>query len=306
MREKWHSWFDYRWGLWAAVTWAACGYFRQRQGELEADSILIDRWLLLVFLLLRELPTWWYSVQMLLRRPDDKSPEFQVTRATWVAPVNHMLGHIFVLCVLVASFGRVWTFADVGFRTASPWSWTILVGLLCCHFMIKAQNVLAGFLYRQNAELEEQQRRMFVTMQLARGRVAQVLDVINSGIVCPIHEELVYRGFLVYMLANLTQLPWLAILFGLVICLIVHLYQGWWAIPTHILFYVGFVALLFSPAGLLAGISMHVANNTQSWLRWVFFAREYVAHLRGWRLQRQEQRSLATAEVSPLEPPPCP
>jgi len=304
MREKWHSWFDYRWGLWAGLTWMACGYFRQRQWELEAESILIDRWLLLVFLVLRELPTWWYSVRMALRRPHDKSRELQVTRATWVVPMHHMLGHIFVLCVLIASYGRVWTFADVGFRTASPWSWTILVGLLCCRFMIMAQDVLARFLYRQNAELEEQHHRLFVSMQLARGRVAQILDVINSGIVCPIHEELVYRGFLVYMLANLTQLPWLAILFGLVLCLIVHLYQGWWAIPAHILFYATFVALLFSPAGLLAGISMHVANNTDTWIRGLIFASEYVAVRRAFRLQRQDQRALtnkAVEEVS-LQP----
>ncbi len=286
MQEKWHSWFDYRWGAWLFVTCDACSWFRDRRDHFDAEAIHADRWLLLGILFASITPTLWHSLrQDVVRiRQFGRNP-----RATWSQHLHSLLSHSFVACVLLASYGRVWNFDDIGFRTVSPWSWTILLGLLYYSFWNLAQTLIGKFCYPAGDSAEEVLRRVWIANFLPRGRIAQVLQVFGSAVLGPIHEEIVYRGFLVYFLGNLTGHPTLAILVGLVLCITVHLYQGFWAIPYHVLFYATVVTILYSPAGLLTAVVMHVANSLHHALTLPAHAKANLAALRQVRCRNRSE-----------------
>lgn len=286
MQEKWHSWFDYRWGAWLFATCVACGWFRDRHDEFDAAAIHADRWLLMGILFASITPTLWSAL-----RHDVvcTSQQIRNPRATWSKHVHALLSHSFVACILVASYGRVWNFADIGFRTESPLSWTILLGLLCYSPLNLAQTLLGKFCYPAEDSAQELFQRVWIGYFLPRGRIAQLLQVFETAVLGPIHEEIVYRGFFVYMLGNLSGYPALGVLVGLVLCITVHLYQGYWGIPYHVLFFAAVVVIMYSPAGLLTAIVMHVTNNLQHAFTLPAYAKEYLSERRQARCRKRSE-----------------
>lgn len=291
MQEKWHSWFDYTWGIWICATWIACGWFRERRYDFSPEAVAADRWLLLGILFASLLPVLWYSLRFFTWTPVQRYP-----RLTWSRLVHALLGDSFVTCVLLATYGRVWTLAEIGFRTEPPWNWTILFGLLCYRFSYLAHAALARWTEPPAQADLQYLRQSRVHYFLPRGRTAQVLSGLLIALLGPIHEEIVYRGFLVYMLGNLTGQTVLAILFGLVLCLWVHLYQGWRAMLGHFLFYASAITILYSPAGLLAVLVMHIANNLHHVLTLPGSIQQLLAWLREERKKQQTSNPVTAAK----------
>ena len=77
----------------------------------------------------------------------------------------------------------------------------------------------------------------------------------------PFSEELLFRGFLVFYLANLTGFLEAFLLLGLGACLVVHCYQDLRLLPFHAGVYGVTVCLLFSPFGLVACFGFHLAGD---------------------------------------------
>lgn len=211
-----------------------------------------------------------------------------------------MFSHSFVACLLVTTYGRVWTWAEIGFLTTAPWSWTIPVGLLFYRFASLAGGAITNWFTPAEESAVQIFRSVSIGCFLPRGRTAQMLQLVNQAILGPIHEEIVYRGFFVFFLGQLTGYPTLSIAFGLILCVTVHLYQGYWAIPSHALFFAIAVAIMYSPAGLLTVIVMHVANNLHHAWTLPGYVENYRAYLRDKRQQRLE--CPASAEVASAPP----
>jgi hypothetical protein len=297
MQEKWHSWFDYRWGAWLFATLATCSWFRERQVDVFPDAITFDRWLLLAILFGSILPTLWYSVQLKSGRA-----RRQVPRATWSGQVHALLSFTFVALVLLATYGRVWNFAEIGFRTTPPWNWTILLGLLCYRFLHLTEGWLARMFEGPAEQSASVFQRVWIGHFVPRGRLAQAMQVLLVGFVGPLHEEIVYRGFFVFMLSNLTGRAEIGIACGLILCVMGHLYQGVRSIPSHVLFYAASVALMFSPAGLLTALVMHIANNLHHAIALPRAIAAYREHSREMRNKKQDEL-VAAASPAPQPSP---
>lgn len=77
----------------------------------------------------------------------------------------------------------------------------------------------------------------------------------------PFTEELLFRGFLVYYMGNVSGSPVAFFLIGLAACLAVHVYQGGQLLWFHGAFYVLAVLLLYSPLGIVGAFGMHFVGD---------------------------------------------
>ncbi|MGE3630633.1 MAG: CPBP family glutamic-type intramembrane protease, partial [Sandaracinaceae bacterium] len=102
----------------------------------------------------------------------------------------------------------------------------------------------------------------------------------------PFTEESITRGILVVMLGHALGSAWLGIAVGLLVNVLVHIYQGRANLTYHVLFYAATVALLYSPVGLAGAIACHLAADLGA----LVFARRT---LEQWRALASEERRLA-------------
>lgn len=99
----------------------------------------------------------------------------------------------------------------------------------------------------------------------------------------PFTEELIYRGFLVYYLGNLLNSVWQFSIFGVMICLAIHFYQGARMLHFHALFCFGSILILFSPAGIIGCFGFHLAGD-------LYPFSEVKRALHAWRTKRRQER----------------
>ncbi|MEM7475810.1 MAG: CPBP family intramembrane glutamic endopeptidase [Planctomycetota bacterium] len=188
-----------------------------------------------------------------------------------------LLSYIPRSCVLWFSFGLIWDWQSVGLASRLNASTVFVVG------------GMLGLLYRygwawvawkiSDQETPEFDTHMYATyrMHLPRGKVAQWLLAVQTVVISPFFEELVYRGFLVFFLASLfpnAGSHGLGAVVGLTLCLLVHIYQGLASLKSHLLAFLIYLVLLYSPLGLLGVIAFHMSCNLffqvnfYHWWRW--------------------------------------
>ena len=85
--------------------------------------------------------------------------------------------------------------------------------------------------------------------------------IVAGLMINPFTEEFLFRGVLIFYLGNyFDKLP-MFIAIGVVVCLLLHLYQGAWSLTFHLLFCLGAIGLMLSPYGLAAAFAYHVAGD---------------------------------------------
>jgi membrane protease YdiL (CAAX protease family) len=91
-----------------------------------------------------------------------------------------------------------------------------------------------------------------------------------SLVVSVIAEEMLYRGYLVLLLGNLTGQVFLFAVISIVLSVIVHLYQGLWAIPFHIIMASSLVAISIIGGSIYFSFAFHMFWNTISIIKiWI-------------------------------------
>jgi membrane protease YdiL (CAAX protease family) len=178
-------------------------------------------------------------------------------------------------------FAGGWTLESVGVTSVDPLA-ALTFGAVTCWLFSAAMGVLIGF--RQDPRADLRATLQTTLALLPRARLPRMTVV---GVICifnPITEELVFRGLLVHQLAYIGAPLWLALLLGAVVNAINHAYQSRRAVLQHLIFYGFAVALLYSPAGLVGAIGLHVAADAYPFLR----LRE---HLRAYRRMRRQGRA---------------
>ena len=113
---------------------------------------------------------------------------------------------------------------------------------------------------------------------LPRGRCWRILHLFDLVVFGSILEELVYRGFFVYLLGGLIGNVVVALSIGLALCLCLHLYQGVHRLGRHVAFYVIVVTLLYSPLGLGGAIGFHIGCNFLYTMNLKSVMRYYCSH----------------------------
>lgn len=103
----------------------------------------------------------------------------------------------------------------------------------------------------------------FETMRMIwpRNRLQKAAAFAGVCFLNPFSEEVVYRGVLVHHIGEYTGEFALAAIFGFILSLAAHMYQGSWSLPFQALFHGASVALVLSPLGLFACIGLHFAGD---------------------------------------------
>lgn len=163
--------------------------------------------------------------------------------------------------VLALTYPSVWSFTDIGFRQSIWWGWCFCVGVAVAVPFKFGLGKLYRRLPKQNRKLSDRLGAALLFESVPRGSRTRFLDNLETALISPVIEELVYRGFFVFLLSQLIGSVIAGILIGLVVWILLHLYLGPRTIPSIVAFYVVSVMLLFSPLGLVGAIGFHVACN---------------------------------------------
>jgi membrane protease YdiL (CAAX protease family) len=189
-----------------------------------------------------------------------------------------VLGQWLLTCVPAAYyFAGGWTLESVGVTRAPPLLALGFGALAYLFFYYLVAAVLPGFHRDPRAEARATLQATLALLPRARMPrigVLAVLCVFN-----PVTEELVFRGLLVHQATHIGLPLWLAVLAGAVVNAVNHAYQSRRAILQHLAFYGVAVALLYSPAGLLGAIGLHLVGDAYPFLRLRESLRAY-RHLR--------------------------
>jgi membrane protease YdiL (CAAX protease family) len=179
-----------------------------------------------------------------------------VTLSLWTTPL---------VWVLLFSYGTGpggvgWTWPDIGAASIGGTGWALLYGgLICIPFALVRHAAMAK---AQKIGWIKPGRAWNLSQSVPRGRIAAWFEAVSSGVISPIKEEIVYRGFFVFFLSRSFDNLALGIGVGLILFLLLHLYQGPWQWPSHLLFFAFVTVLTFSPLGLWSAIGLHIAWNT--------------------------------------------
>lgn len=161
---------------------------------------------------------------------------------------------------------------------------SFFLGLICYFMLIGAYKLLVYALGLQEQQLAEAylvHRAIYPRSTKGRRKLLAVL-IIN-----PFTEEIIYRGFLVYYLGNLLNSVWLFSVLGVVICLVIHFYQGVRMLLFHAVFCTASILILFSPAGIIGCFGFHLAGD-------LYPMSELKRALQAWRNRRRQARADAT------------
>ena len=253
--EKWHWYLDPLSGMWLFGLLAACSWFTQRSGEISTEAILLDRYLLLLSLAVFQIPSITRSLQQQSLVRKGIAPFF---RSTSLQIVASAASHLPALPLLWLTYGRVWNWPDVGVAPADRFFWCLAAGAVALMIQLWldefASRVVAPTFYYLPRKMR---RRIFLRDQ-PRGSLARALRFVDNGFVQPLCEDLIHRGFLVFLLGETCGNRGLAIAAGCLLFVLVHLYQGWRTALLLQIFFWASIGLLYSPFGLVAVMALHV------------------------------------------------
>ena len=247
-----------------------------------------DQWCVLAALFLLQIPVlgyslWlWRSMATAVPRPFLKYRP-GLKELIW----RRLFLELPTFLVLGASYGYIWEWRDIGGN--SPYE--LFVGGVAAWAILKLQGLRRG----ADRPIDDIHREWKfaaarIKYHLPRGsRFTRVLHGLLVVLVASPLEEIIYRGFFVFLLGNLLSHAWMGILAGLVLCLVVHLYQGTRA--AHTMYFVTWIVLLYS-SGLLAAIVCHAACNFVIAARLTEGVEHYIAYLNWRRHERRRQAAV--------------
>lgn len=159
-----------------------------------------------------------------------------------------------------AAFYPGWKPITIGVAVGMPWQLCFAAG---AGMVIPYQLFLVKL-----ARLQHSKSQPPVTLQYlyARGRLTQAWSAFATTCVIPVYEEFLYRGVLIFQLGDWLNAPRATAAVGVLIHLGVHLHQGTKAMPSHVVFAVIVIMILFSPAGLIGSLGFHCGYNA-----WIYF-----------------------------------
>lgn len=234
----------------------------RQEGAEETGKVL-----LLLCLLGVDLNVLLYSASIYLWLRKNDRP--LVRRPTLWELVKRNFAIIPVGILLPIAGTEIWTWADVGFK-----GWIAgFLGLLAA-IILERENF--GRNYQDKPPITRHMLACFRT-HLPRGRTSQCVASLNTAVISPICEELVYRGFFVFFLGSLIGHLW-SVVIGLILCLWLHLYQGREYLVQHVKFFAVACFLLYSPAGIVGVILFHVTANTIFLIGLGRWTKAYIRH----------------------------
>jgi hypothetical protein len=178
--------------------------------------------------------------------------------------LRHQL--LLVLALFVYFDERSWTAESVGIKQDNP-PIQFLYGTAAYAALV----AILIAVYKVARTLNAQADNNMVTMAYLwprKPRQKLMMAIAMCGL-NPVTEEILFRGILVYQFSYALGSYELPLLLGLLVSLANHAYQGLRATFTHALWYAVVVGLLFSEAGLIGAIVMHVWGDVMPvyWLR---------------------------------------
>jgi membrane protease YdiL (CAAX protease family) len=200
--------------------------------------------------------------------------------------------------LLVGIIGGIWLVedwspSDVGVTTIRSPIVSWLVGVWCyVPFLVVYSWVIR--LCRLEQRLTEDAFE-WIRVRWPRDRIQKRLLLFSACVLNPITEEVLFRGILVYNLGHVLGDVRIAMAIGLTFSLLVHLYQGWLAMPGQLLFHAMAILLLFSPFGLIGCIGFHFAGDL--WPMWST-QRLFQAWVERQRQRRLERRPAGGVEAA--------
>jgi hypothetical protein len=281
--------------MWIFGLLVACSWFSQRSWDTSPDAIAVDRYALLFALALFQIPSIWRSLTIwsLIRRGEIPfwGPGRRMTSLQIIASAA---SHLPWVPLLWLTYGRVWTWSAVGVPPADRLGWALAAGAIAVPAVFGVQQFVSRFVPPTYSRLPlKLQRRLFLFEQ-PRGALARGLRFLDTGFIAPLSEDLIHRGFLVYLLGETCGSHALAIAAGWLLFVLVHLYQGWWSAVILQFFFWASIGLLYSPYGLVAVMTLHVGF----YMRLFEFERQYLL------LQFRSLRTVQPAEQAPPETQP--
>lgn len=273
-------------------------YIRQALGDLRIAAFLIfvaadkSPLMLLGVLLIFQLPSLAYSAMLLRTLRHTPVESVRYSRPTTWSISYRMLFYLPLALLLYLSIENTWTFEAIGYSPNSSWLASVVVGIVAAYFTRRLITVADGLLWRSDSASEDSTLTAFdasvVRQHLPRGR-ARWLSVLDTIVLGPIAEDVVYRGFFVYFGGNLFgEFP--SIVFGLLLCVWMHLYQGPRRMIAVVVFFAVSVSLLYSPLGLLAVIAFHAASNAYAVAMLRPNGLRYLQHQRERRVEANRRR----------------
>lgn len=207
-----------------------------------------------------------------------------------------MLWYQLMLLLILFEFGfrDGWSLADLGVATDVSPATSFAVGVVCYAAFILAFHrilVILGVEDRFSDASFEPFRIWW-----PRDRKQKVLLGLSACLLNPITEEVAFRGVLIHALGEQIGSVTIAIVIGLSLSMLAHVYQGVWAMPGQFLFHGVAVLMLISPFGLIACIGFHVAGDLYPTLMIRRMMNEWVVR------RRCQGRLPATASLPPVSP----
>ena len=156
--------------------------------------------------------------------------------------------------------GRTW--GDLGF--AAPEGARLWIGLA-------VSGILSGFLLYQPFALSRATSEQIAQLRTTLASLAFMLPHTRGelrwfhvvSITAGICEELLFRGFLVWVLKPFLGIPG-ALIAGVVLFGLGHAYQGWGGVLKTGIAGLVFAALVFATGWLIPAIMLHAANDLQA------------------------------------------
>lgn len=159
------------------------------------------------------------------------------------------------VAILAIFHGELWSSESIGICGAIPWWLSMSIGLLVAALMHQFKKMLLS------PSTRPEKKQALSHEFLPENKYLQMAVAFELVLLSSVVEEVIHRGFFVFALGSLLGCPACGICLGLILCVATHLYLGIENSPNVILFFFVAVALLYSPAGLLAATSFHCMLN---------------------------------------------
>jgi membrane protease YdiL (CAAX protease family) len=180
-------------------------------------------------------------------------------RHRFAAGLSHLCWQIVLLYWLAATHGmKLWNEESVGASIKVHWLLSFTVGF-ALYFAFLGINRIASGLTGTRSELGLRALQVMGNLWPSR-RSAKALALVALCL-NPFTEEMIFRGIMVRQLHELSGSLVLAVAVGLVLCLLVHLYQGLQFLPFHAAFFAVAISILYSPLGMAGAVGLHLAGD---------------------------------------------
>ena len=281
--------------IWCLILVSAFLFFA-RVAEIDSEPTRTDFIWLLFVLFLFHVPTLLLSTFLFFWHRSRSQTRGKNARPRFWSLLWNMLKQVPLVLVLLFSFGRVWTFESIGFALNDHWIWAIVIGVSCSFLYMS----ISGYIFKLSAWLLKDNGGKFsgvvLQMNLPRGKFAQGLQLFDTSLFSPVFEEIVYRGFFVYLMGNVIGSPVVGVLIGLLLFVWVHLYLGPSKIIPGVIFFLACAGLLYSPFGLLSVIAFHITWNARYAFGLRAQCKRYMESIREYRQTDRTARIAARRE----------